>query len=883
MLIRAGYRRLVTAGVTMTAVAFTATGSLAADSDEITEILVTSRKKEENLLEVPVAITAFTSDVIEQAGIRDLYDIAELTPGLSFFNAQGEFLAVPVIRGVAPTDINGENNAAVFVDGVYVSGREGLNFSQLDLERIEVVKGPQSALYGRNAFSGAINYVTKLPAETFETKGDVTYGNDGRYGGQASVSGPILGETLRGRIATLYDNFDGSYDNTLGGEDIGGYKYRSTQGSLLWQPAESLQVIGSIYYSNDEIDDAATTGVAANCENRVDSNLAVTRLLNVCGEVPTIGELAGQVQAIGTPSALANAAQLASDGIPKLARALGEDRDLIRGHLNIDWDLGFGSLTFLTGYSDTSQRALVDGNRSLGDQMPFVICSNGSGGVCPGAKLYYPTGLLQIEQKDTTQEISQEIRFTSPQDEAFRYSGGWYYYDVTSKGRDGGVEATAPEPGLNQYFGPYVGPGITIGDGAFRPWFKPYGDLDPNNRVIDVRDTTSWSLFASAEYDLTARLTVDAQLRYGEEDKFVTGYLWDENDLNLSFPLLARSSDDTFDSWTGRLGLKFQVSDNWMLYTSVANGEKAGGFDINNISTTDDPDTGTVEAARNDITILPFDNETILATEIGMKGSSADGRLVLDVSMYRLDWDDIVIPEVYERDPITNEPYSQPESFNVNAGDATVLGWEVDLNYQISDSWRTRLTGSFTDATFDNGRQGTFDTFPSFRPPECQAATVTTTPEGREAEQACQAVSGSIAGNTVLRQPKWQSSFSLAYDAALNDDWDLFAGGDASYQGKVYVGNDNQSYLPAHTYVNLRLGVESARYTIELWGRNVFNNDEPIAAYRDVFFTNTDDYYQQAAAASPSDKFFPIRYTVSHPRLRTFGITGRVRFGGAEK
>lgn len=883
MLIRAGYRRLLTAGVTMTAIAFTGTAALAAD--EITEILVTSRKKEENLLEVPVAITAFTSDAIEQAGIRDLYDIAELTPGLSFFNAQGEFLAVPVIRGVAPTDINGENNAAIFVDGVYVSGREGLNFSQLDLERIEVVKGPQSALYGRNAFSGAINYVTKLPAEAFETKADVTYGNEGRYGGQASVSGPILGDTLRGRVATLYDNFDGSYDNSLGGSDIGGYRYRSTQGSLLWQPTEALQVVGAVYYSNDEIDDAATTGVAANCENRVDSNLSVTRLLNVCGEVPTIDELAALNRAIGTPSALANADLLASNSIPKLARALGEDRELTRAHLTIDWDLGFGSLTFLTGYSDTSQSALVDGNRSLGDQLPFVYCSNGPGGVCPGAapRLVLTSGLLQYEQEDTTEELSQEIRFTSPQDERFRYSGGGYYYDVTAKGRDGGVEATAAAPGINQPFGPFVGPGISIGDAAFRPWFQPGGDLDPLQRVVDVRDTEAWSLFASAEYDLTDRLTIDAQVRYGEEDKTATNYLWDEVNLDDPDPLDIGRGEDTFDSWTGRLGLKFRVSDAWMLYTSIANGEKSGGFDLNNVTTTDDPDTPEVEVGINDITVLPFDNETILATEIGMKGTSADGRLVLDVSLYRLDWDDIVVPEVFERDPVTNQPYSQPESFNVNAGDATVLGWEVDLSYQLTESWRTRLTGSFTDATFDSGKQGTFDTFPSFRPPECQAATVTTTPQGRADEQACQAVSGSIAGNTVLRQPEWQASYSLSYDAPINDDWDFFAGGDASYQGKVYVGNDNQSYLPAHTYVNLRLGVESARYTIELWGRNVFNNDEPIAAYRDVFFTNTDDYYQQAAPSSAADKFFPIRYTVSHPRLATFGITGRVRFGGAEK
>ncbi|MBW7931176.1 MAG: Plug domain-containing protein, partial [Gammaproteobacteria bacterium] len=129
--------------------ALPAPGAFAQDDPRVQEIIVTARKKAESLRDVPVAITAFSAESIEEAGIRDLDDVAELTPGLSFFNAQGEFLAVPVIRGMAPTDIFGENNAAIFVDGIYVSGREGLNFSQLDVERIEVVKGPQSALYGR--------------------------------------------------------------------------------------------------------------------------------------------------------------------------------------------------------------------------------------------------------------------------------------------------------------------------------------------------------------------------------------------------------------------------------------------------------------------------------------------------------------------------------------------------------------------------------------------------------------------------------------------------------------------------------------------------------------------------------------------------------------
>ena len=112
------------------------------------EIVVTARKAEERLLDVPLAIKAFSAEQIEEKGIRNLDDVAAATPGLTFSDVQAGFLPVPVIRGFAPIDVRGENNAAVFIDGVFVSGKEGLNFNQTDLERIEVIKGPQAALYG---------------------------------------------------------------------------------------------------------------------------------------------------------------------------------------------------------------------------------------------------------------------------------------------------------------------------------------------------------------------------------------------------------------------------------------------------------------------------------------------------------------------------------------------------------------------------------------------------------------------------------------------------------------------------------------------------------------------------------------------------------------
>ena len=224
-------------------------------AQEVTEIVVTARKVEEKLKDVPLAITAFDSKSIESHGISNLQDVANLTPGLSFFNAFGENLPVPVIRGIVPQDIFGENATAIFVDGVFVSGRAGLNFSQLDLERIEVLKGPQSALYGRNAFAGAINYVTKPPSDVFEARTEVEGGDTGKRRVMAEVSGPLLGDALTGRITAMYDDFDGSYKNTLAnGNDIGGHRFRSLQGKLRWRPLDDLDINLGLYSSNDRID-----------------------------------------------------------------------------------------------------------------------------------------------------------------------------------------------------------------------------------------------------------------------------------------------------------------------------------------------------------------------------------------------------------------------------------------------------------------------------------------------------------------------------------------------------------------------------------------------------------------------------------------------------
>ncbi len=867
------------------------------DAGGMQEIVVTSRKVEEKLQDVPLAITAFDSNLIEASGITNLNDVAELTPGLSFFNAFGENLPVPVIRGVVPTNIFDRNSAAIFVDGVYISGREGLNFSQLDVERIEVVKGPQSALYGRDAFSGAINYVTKKPSDTPEAKVGVELGNRDKYKASGSMSGPLVEDgSLRGRIAALYDDWDGSYDNSLAPQnDLGGYEFKSFQGSLLWLPMDTMDITLSYYKSDDKIDESPTVSLPTNCEDRLNDDNNTPRLQNFCGEIPDIEDIPGLN---------------GGKAIPKVAEAVGEERQLDRVNLNINWDLpDYGMLSALTGYSKTRQKSVSDFNRSLGENTSFLYCdpaaaeapgSPNSCGTSPATQRFF-TGIYNPQYWQQTEEYSQEIRFSSNQDQRLRYLAGGYWYTVNATSQPGNTISTRPLPvsqsgdaiGLAP-FDPSA-PNFAVGTAIFYPTFLPDGGLDPLLRDVEDDDTDGLAFFGALDYDITERLRGRTELRWSREkqsqslpayvrcfgateaecgdDRFDLRYLAPNlvnadgecrhpvTDQDLGLGNCLRTGDKTFKQVTGRVGLDFKVNDLWLVYGSVAFGEKPGGIQL--ISATLVPGPDETEGEERAVT-NPFDPETITAYELGVKGVLLDGRVRFDAALFYNDWKKVVIRQLRETLPGTGEQLEQPTAFNTNAGDATVKGFEITADVGITDNLTGRFTTAWTDSELDSGQIDTFINFPSFAP------------------------DGDMSGQTMLRQPEWTSSASLSYGRPLDNDWDWYVRGDASYQSDVYTDLTNENWLPAHTYVNTTLGLKSDRYTLELWGRNIFNDGSPIAAFRDIYWTNTADQYPDAngnyqnVGARPNfDEFVPLRLTVTYPRERTFGVRGEVRFGNA--
>ncbi|MDP2324413.1 MAG: TonB-dependent receptor, partial [Gammaproteobacteria bacterium] len=664
------------------------------------------------------------------------------------------------------------------------------------------------------------------------------------------------------------------------------------------------------------------------------------------------------------------------DSMPKVSEATGESRQLTRATLNVDWDVGFGAFSFLSGYSYTEQSSVSDFSRSSGNALPFLYCQNAQTAAapanCPGSPgtlvfVRTPMGFIDREHGSEVEEFSQEIRFTSPTDEPLRYTGGLYYFRDKSKSFPGGIVATAllPEPLANIGLGAVPGgTALAIGSYIFGPGFMPNGTIDPMKRVIGTGDVESWSVFGAVDYDVTEAWQARGEIRLTEESQEDSSNIynnlctsplyyqpnpngdppnrdtqtpteynnaivtanpynpasnfpynqapaadcgdayWNLNTPNQSWQYAkdaegyyipgqfasgttTRSGSARFETVTGRLSLKYQFESGWIGYGSVAWGQKPGGLQL--LSAEVVTPSGTAQEQFTNA----YDPEKITAYELGVKGFSSDRRIGVDLSMFYNDWTAIVLRQLTETSPASGLAFTQPVSLNTNGGDAKVWGWEMSNDFSFTENLSGRLTAAWTDSQLTNARQDTFSLFPSLytTEPSCTPAAIQAivgADAGDTAKQQeikglqCQALSGNVSGNTQMRQPEWTASASLSYGRQLRGEWDWYARTDANYTDKIYVGNDNQAWLPARTIANLRFGLKSPTYTVEFWVRNLFDNDDPTAAFRDIYWTNTSDITaSEAPTHSNFDDFPPLRYSISYPKLRTFGVLARMRFGAA--
>lgn len=456
------------------------------------EIVVTARHRAESLQDVPMAIAAFSEAELEKSGTTGLADLAAMTPGLSFQDTNGAFQS-PVIRGIAQVDQMGpQGNVGVFIDGVYLNNRSGLEFGLMDVARIEVVKGPQSALYGRNTFAGAINYVTAEP-KLGEISGKVL-GEIGNYG-RRKVSGNLnlpVSDSIAVRVFGGYGTFDGTIDNLRDGKHIGGYDHRYTfGGSVLFQPTDAFSLKLFAMHSDQDNHQGPLVSIPTtenNCGSQVDRN-GRTYYTLFCGKLPTT---------------------TAVDMDTTTGHGLKGDSDLMYAVAKYEFDTM--TLSGMLTHTKASFSSSID---TTADPDAVYVPSFG------GLSRQQFTNAVG----DASKETSADVRLTSNDSGPLTWTTGVYYFN------------SQVSDILQIAAMPYGQPNGT-----------PVAFLERGGRL----KTEGWAVYGSLGYEFTDRLDAQLELRYNNEKQDFAGRGSDsaavgEQDYKYLTPRLIVNYDVTDD------------------------------------------------------------------------------------------------------------------------------------------------------------------------------------------------------------------------------------------------------------------------------------------------------------------------------------------------
>ena len=534
---------------------------------QIEDIVVTARKRTENLQDVPLAIDAITTEQIERQGITDLYDITKLTPSVQFDQSYSPEDTRITIRGLSNT--RGRSNVAFLVDGIDVTTENlivagsGLLANQRllnDVERVEIVKGPQSALYGRAAFSGAISYVTKEPGDELEGQVRVEGAEDGYLQLDGSYGGPVPGfEDILGLRATgVYWTDDGHYVNSVSGENVGGGEGYGGALTGVFTPSDTIKFKARVEYSDNEADPLPIIRVGGGTQGR---NL---RLLEYPEELLTTPDPeTGEPPVLGGGSATTTGAlnfgQYCPDELKDPSRGpgfcaastfgetegrqvthsedpftgedyVGVDSELFRGTLVASIDFDFGTFTSYTGWTDYDATSLLDQDyQAVGrpDQLKAA---------------------QDTRYQFNTNQFSQELRFGSDFDGPVNFTVGGLYWEEDRELLDlGGFIISCLEFGKDTSVDPplvwpdtFV-PGICDGtNGSVTTWQDYAIDLLPceydpetglpipdpatgtcrqtaSTVVPWVADTEHWSVYASIDWNFSENWTITIEDRYVNE------------------------------------------------------------------------------------------------------------------------------------------------------------------------------------------------------------------------------------------------------------------------------------------------------------------------------------------------------------------------------
>ena len=613
--------------------------ALAQEDAAFEEIVVTARKREESLLEVPLSITALTSDDIEQKGIGEFKDIISFTPGFHFaehsVGRADRSNRILVIRGMHISQENDHQQAAtVFVDGAPTHGSviAGLE----DAERIEVVRGPQSAYFGRATLAGAVNFVTKTPGREFQGKLTGEFGEYGTTNIGASIEGPV-GDLMSFRIAASTQETDGQYRAANDpGLKLGARKTDSIAATLYFEPSDSFNAKLRFHTWEDDDGPGAAFGYGVNNgEELFDCNLPNSTLAVrsgggnwFCGEAPFPSAQYIQYDDEMSPGKVNLLNGVASPGLTidtitdnPFLDGFGFAREAEQLSLVMNFELSNGiTLTSITASNENKWMALDDLDRRATADLGIRDVS-------------------LLNGRDL-EDFSQEIRITSPQDQRFRWMAGLSKFKFEGKRTSG---------------------------------FHIFGTVRSLS-LGNVFDIETEGYFAALEYDITDSLTINVEARRQEDEV-------EE----------ARSSGDefvsgTFKSTTPRVALDYRLNDDITLYASYGEGTRPGGFNVNlfNQSQAVLDSLATVGLKKE------IDEEELEMIEVGVKASLLNGRAWIQAAIYQGDWSAQQAAGTFVDDVFYGG--------TATGGDIDLSGFELEGAWAVSDNFTVEATFSHNDS-----------------------------------------------------------------------------------------------------------------------------------------------------------------------------------------
>jgi len=743
--------------------------TLAQDSRVIDEITVTATKREESVQDIPVSVGVVTGEFMQTFDVKDMSDLQSFVPGLQVQQTFGSWAVRVRGLGSGITNLAFDSSVPIYIDDVYCGRGKCMESAFLDVERIEVARGPQGALFGKSTIAGAISAITARPTDEFDA--GIKFGTETEHGGfttSAYFSGP-LSDSVRARVALKHEDLDGYTDNTWLGTSDGDKEITAMRASF-------------------EIDVSDATSIYLKLEN---------------GESETVGRNNQLVQANPNHEAVSGdpTPEYASDDVRRVSTGVEKEDfynyDWTSATLSLDTEIGSHNFKAIFGYSRYESDWFLDVDG-------------------------FPARILNTALSDEFDQTSFELRMLSPTDQTFEYIAGIWFQNsdlTTSQASDFTRDfwIGALPPFLHFLVHPTSPVGMSRNFARESDAYSVYGQLTWNisdrfRAYFDLRYTdeeqdgvgTSWPLLFS---DTT----------FFDPTRTNGGFFGQDRE----YLYFQKRDDDSFDP---SLRLQYDLNDNTMIYGVYAQGSKAGGMKAN------DPDLGDQLWARegdtaylqefvgmstiteadiaNGLTlnqgngIFDFEDEEAESWELGFKSSLGGGVANLNAAIFTTEFTNL-----------QTSNYNGTSFVIGNAGQATVDGAEVELTWQATDNLRLSSSIAWIDATYDD-----------FAGASC-VQNADGTPKNDDCVGTGNAANENQAGEKLERSPDLEFNLSAMWESNITDNMLLKAAASVYYSDEYFVQPTQAlfSTQDSFTKVDARVALasEDGRWELGVNGRNL--------------------------------------------------------------